>query len=130
MQAEKKIILFDGECNFCNSTVNFIILHDPSGLFRFASLNSEIGNKLLKEYSVEPTDSIVLIEQGKAYTHSTAILRILKNLKGLWKLLYVFILVPKPLRDFLYRAFAKNRYKLFGQSCMIPTPEIKERFLS
>ncbi len=130
MQAEKKIILFDGECNLCNSVVNFIILRDPRGIFRFASLSSEVGNKLLKEHLTKSIDSIILIEHGKVYTHSTAILRIFKNLKSIWKLLYVFILVPKPLRDFLYRVFAKNRYNIFGKGCIIPTPEIKKRFLN
>lgn len=128
----KRIVLFDGECNFCDASVQFIIKHDPKGLFQFASLQSEVGEKLLKEYRVpKNTDSIVLIEEDMYYTDSTAALKIAKNLSGLWKLFYAFIVFPKPIRTSVYRWVAKNRYKWFGkkQYCMLPTMEQRKRFL-
>lgn len=126
------IVLFDGVCNFCSGWVRFIIQRDTKKLFRFASLQSTIGDQLLQQHQLTTSlDSIVVIENGKAYTESTAILRILKNLPGLWRLLYVFVLLPKFIRDRFYKLFAKNRYRWFGkqESCMLPTPEIRERFL-
>lgn len=128
----KRIVLFDGECNFCDASVQFIIKHDPKGLFQFASLQSEVGEKLLKEYRVpKNTDSIVLIEEDMYYTDSTAALKIAKNLSGLWKLFYAFIVFPKPIRTSVYRWVAKNRYKWFGkkQYCTLPTMEQRKRFL-
>lgn len=125
-------VLFDGVCNFCNGWVRFIIERDPKQYFRFASLQSETASSLLRKHSIKVSlDSIVLLEGEKYYTESTAILRICKQLKGFWKGLYVLILVPKPIRDAVYRWFAKNRYRFFGrqESCMVPTPEIRERFL-
>jgi predicted DCC family thiol-disulfide oxidoreductase YuxK len=127
------IVLFDGVCNFCNGAVNFIIRNDRRGRFRFAPLQSEKGGRLRGEYSIPPeTDSLVLVDDGRAYTHSTAALRIAKGLGGVWQLAYAFILVPRPVRDWFYRTFAKNRYKWFGKKdlCMIPTPEVRERFLA
>ena len=128
------IILFDGVCNFCNNSVNFIIERDKENYFKFAPLQTEVANKLLDEYDIdkEKTDSVVLIENGKAYTYSTAALKIAKNLDGLWSLFYIFIIVPKPLRDFFYKLFAEYRYKLFGKkdACMLPTAEIREKFLT
>ncbi len=126
------IVLFDGVCNFCNGAVNFIVRHDRSGRFRFAPLQSEIGERLKREYSIPAdTDSLVLVEDGNAYTHSTGALKIAKGLGGIWQLAYAFINVPEPFRDWCYKTFAKNRYKWFGKKdvCMIPTPEIRERFL-
>ncbi|WP_044642661.1 thiol-disulfide oxidoreductase DCC family protein [Risungbinella massiliensis] len=127
------VILFDGVCNFCNQSVLFLIRHDSKGWFRFASLQSETARSLLqKEPHLLQVDSIVLIEQEKIYTESTAILRICKQMDGWWKILYPFIFIPKMIRDPLYRWFARNRYRFFGkkESCMIPTPEIRERFLN
>ncbi len=128
------IILFDGVCNFCNSWVNFTIRHDDRNFFQFAPLQSESAIELLKTYGVhnEETDSVVVIENGKAYTYSTAALRIAKGLGGIWSVAYVFTIVPKLVRDAVYKWIAKNRYKWFGEKdqCMIPTPEIKSRFLS
>lgn len=128
-----KIILFDGVCNFCSSSVNFIIKRDKNATFKFSSLQSETGQKLKNETNLpEDTDSIVLIENGKSYVKSTAALRISKEMDGLWKFLYVFIIIPKPLRDLAYNVLAKNRYKWFGQmdQCMVPSPEIRSRFLN
>lgn len=127
------IILFDGVCNFCNGSVNFIIERDQKSYFKFAPLQSETGQEMLDKYGIDKTetDSVILIEDEKAYTHSTAALKIARRLDGAWSLLYAFIAVPRPLRDFFYRVFARYRYKLFGRrdACMMPTPDIRARFL-
>jgi predicted DCC family thiol-disulfide oxidoreductase YuxK len=131
---QNAIILFDGVCNFCNGSVNFIIDRDPEGYFKFAPLQSEIGEKLLAEHKVDKsvTDSVVLIEDDKVYTHSTAALRVARKLSGAWSWFYGLTIVPKFIRDFAYRLFAKNRYRMFGkqEACMLPTPEIRSRFLA
>jgi len=128
------IILFDGVCNFCNGSVNFIIEHDPQKYFKFAPLQSEVGEKLLKEHGVDKieTDSVVLIEDEKVYTHTTAALRIARRLSGYWSWFYGFIVVPSVIRDIFYKIFAKYRYQMFGKqdACMLPTPEMRERFLA
>ncbi len=128
------IILFDGVCNFCNSWVNFTISRDHRQFFQFAPLQSEKAIELLEKHGVnkQDTDSVVVIEDGIAYTYSTAALRIAKGLGGIWSLAYAFIVVPKFIRDGIYKWIAKNRYKWFGEKdqCMIPTPEIRARFLS
>jgi len=129
----KHIILFDGVCNLCNSSVQFIIKRDKQSKFMFASLQSEFGQSQLVKFQLDTSDmdSFVFISEGKAFTKSTAGLKVLKNLGGLWKILYVFIIFPKPLRDWVYSLIAKNRYKLFGkkESCMVPSIELKNRFL-
>jgi predicted DCC family thiol-disulfide oxidoreductase YuxK len=131
---QNAIILFDGVCNFCNGSVNFIIDRDPEGYFKFAPLQSEIGEKLLAEHKVDKsvTDSVILIEDDKVYTHSSAALRVARKLSGAWSWFYGFVIVPKFIRDFAYRLFAKNRYRMFGkqEACMLPTPEIRSRFLA
>ena len=128
-----KIILFDGVCNLCNSSVNFIIDHDKDDVFKFASLQSESGQELLKMNNLETEnfDSIIFSDNGRIYTQSTAVLRIVKDFPGLWKILYAFIIVPPFIRNFLYDFIANNRYKWFGKkdSCRIPTPELKSKFL-
>ena len=130
---ETAIILFDGVCNFCNDSVNFIIERDAKNYFKFAPLQSEIAEKLMLEHGIdkETTDSIVLVESDQAFTHSTAALKIAKNLGGIWSGFYALIIVPKFIRDAFYKLFAKYRYRFFGKKdqCMIPTPEIRERFL-
>ncbi|MGQ0541022.1 MAG: thiol-disulfide oxidoreductase DCC family protein [Blastocatellia bacterium] len=127
------IVLFDGVCNFCNGSVNFIIEHDKAGFFTFAPLQSEIGEELLAKHGIDKTDtdSVILIEDDKAYTHSTAALRTARKLDGIWSWGFAFIAVPRPIRDFFYKLFAKHRYRLFGRrdTCMVPTPEIRARFL-
>jgi predicted DCC family thiol-disulfide oxidoreductase YuxK len=130
----KKIILFDGVCNLCNNSVNFIIERDKNDVFRFASLQSEIGKKLLLERGLNPLilDSIILIEPGVAYYRkSSAALEIVKHLSGGYSLLNYFSFLPESFRDGLYRMIANNRYKWFGKEeiCRIPTPELKEKFL-
>jgi len=130
---EDRIILFDGVCNFCNGAVNFVIKRDKKGLIKFAPLQTEHGKQLLEKYKLLQLDmqSFVFIEKGKAYLRSTAALKVCRHLNGLWPLCYGFIIVPRFIRDGLYNWIAKNRYKWFGQkdSCMIPSPSIRARFL-
>ncbi|MEZ5345080.1 MAG: thiol-disulfide oxidoreductase DCC family protein [Pyrinomonadaceae bacterium] len=130
---ENAIVLFDGVCNFCNDSVNFIIERDSKKYFRFAPLQSEIAEDLLEKYSIDKadTDSVIVIENDRAFTHSTAGLKIARKIDGAWKIFYILIIVPKFLRDACYKLFAKYRYRLFGKkdACMMPTPEIRERFL-
>lgn len=127
------IVLFDGVCNFCNASVNFVIERDKAGYFKFAPLQSEIGEELMAKHGIDTadTDSVIVVENDRAYTHSSGALRIAKQLDGIWSWSYVFIIVPKPIRDFAYKLFAKHRYRLFGRqdACMMPTPEIRARFL-
>jgi len=127
------IILFDGLCGFCDSCVDFVIRNDSRRIFKFVSLQSELGQKLLRHFSL-PTDSLdsaVLIENGSAYLFSTASLRIARRLRLGWSLFFILILVPKPWRDWAYRYFANHRYQWFGRSnsCRIPTPAIRDRFI-
>jgi len=128
------IVLFDGVCNFCNASVQAIIKRDPIGKFRFASLQSDFGQKVLEEHGLDQEDfhSMILLQNGKIYLRSTAALRISKGLTGAWSLFYPLILLPVSFRDFFYKLIARNRYYLFGkkESCMLPTPEIKSRFIS
>ncbi|MBN6186858.1 thiol-disulfide oxidoreductase DCC family protein [Aneurinibacillus sp. BA2021] len=127
-------LLFDGVCNLCNQAVLFIIKRDPEGSIRFASLQSDIGQELLKQHGLPAhgLDSIVLIEAGKAYTKSSAALRVARKLQQPWPLLYAFIWVPRPARDIVYSGIARNRYRWFGKrdQCMLPTPDIRKRFLN
>ncbi|KXH80755.1 thiol-disulfide oxidoreductase DCC family protein [Sporosarcina sp. HYO08] len=129
----KRIVLFDGDCNFCDASVQFIIKNDPSAHFLFSSLQSETGQKLIKQHQIpENVDSLVLIEDNKAYTKSSAALHIAKKLDGLWHLLFLFIFVPRKIRDYFYDYFAKNRYKWFGkkeEACALPSPEVRKRFI-
>ncbi|MEO7522862.1 MAG: thiol-disulfide oxidoreductase DCC family protein [Ferruginibacter sp.] len=128
------IILFDGICNLCNSSVQFVIKHDPGAMYKFASLQSEPGQKLLRQFNLATNDfnSFVLIQGSVAYTKSTAALKVAKQLKGAITLLYGFIIVPAFIRDAIYKFISRNRYKWFGKrdECMIPTPALKERFLN
>jgi predicted DCC family thiol-disulfide oxidoreductase YuxK len=130
----KRLVLFDGTCNFCNGAVLFIIDRDPHEQFVFAPLESELGQQLVRGRGLDPNlDSIVLVEGERLSTHSSAALRIAVRLGGLWPLLgYLGYLVPRFLRDLAYRGFAKRRYRWFGQSesCRIPTPDLRRRFLS
>lgn len=127
------IVLFDGVCNFCNGSVNFIIEHDKAGYFKFSPLQSEIGGELMAKHGIDKTetDSVILIEDEKAYTHSTAALRIAQKLDGIWSWTHALRIVPRAIRDFFYKTFAKHRYRLFGRqdACMMPTREIRARFL-
>ena len=128
-----KIILFDGVCNLCNGAINFIIKHDPKGVFKFASLQGETGQKLLAQHNIDPqeTDSIVLIDNDQVSVKSSAALRIAKNLNQGYPLLFGFMIIPTFIRNGVYDFIAANRYKWFGkkESCMLPTPELRSRFL-
>jgi len=131
---QQPLILFDGVCNFCNSAINFVIKKDKKALIQFAPLQSEKGRLYFRQYNLpaeEEMKSFVFIEDDKVYTRSTAALRVCRHLKGLWPLLFGFIIVPKFIRDGIYNFIAKNRYKWFGvrDQCMIPTPEVRKRFV-
>ena len=127
------ILLFDGVCNLCNSSVQFIIKRDPQSKFRFAALQSDFGIAALQKFGIPPgqMNSVILVMGERLYQKSDAVLEIVKNLSWLWPALYVFKLIPRFLRDWLYERVAGNRYRLFGkrEECMIPTPELKSRFV-
>ncbi|MER3443534.1 MAG: thiol-disulfide oxidoreductase DCC [Meiothermus sp.] len=129
------IVLFDGVCNLCNSTVRFIFERDPHGRFRFAAQQSEAGQALLRKHGLlergSLADSVVVLEGGRTYLESEAALHILCRLGGVWRLAYALRIVPKPLRDGVYRLVARHRYRIFGrrEQCMVPTPELRRRFL-
>ena len=132
-EVQNPVILFDGVCRLCNRTVKFIINRDPASKFRFAPLQSETGNNLISE--LKPLnvnlDSIILVENSLYYVKSTAVLKILRKLGSLWPLLYVFIIVPPVIRDYIYDIVARNRYKWFGKEerCMVPNADNEKRFL-
>lgn len=127
------VILFDGVCNLCNGFVNFVFDRDPTGVFTVGSLQSDSAKQYLEPFPKDPDalDTVVLIENGELYTRSTAALRILRRLDAPWPLLYAFIVVPRPLRDWVYNIIAANRYDWFGQrnQCRVPTPELQDRFI-
>ena len=127
------ILLFDGECNLCNATVAFVLARDPQEQFLFSSLQSPAGQSLLAHHHLPRTDfeTFVLLEGESVYTRSTAALRVAKRLHRGWSLFYALILVPRPIRDWGYRFVARNRYRWFGrrESCMLPSPALKHRFL-
>ena len=128
------ILLFDGVCQFCDRSVQFIIRHDQKGFIKFAALQSNKGQDLLRKHQLSTTDlnSVILIHGNQHFSKSTAVMEICRKLGGKWKLLAVLLkLTPKPLRDTIYDFIAKNRYKWFGQKdqCMIPSKEVRNRFL-
>ena len=127
------ILLFDGVCNLCAGSVQFIIRRDPHGNIRFAPLQSETGKLLLKSFNLPENElkSLVFIENGQAFTRSTGALRVSRYLSGAWPLLYTLIILPRPLRDFIYDFVGKNRYRWFGQKneCWLPTPQLRARFI-
>lgn len=133
MNKVNPVVLFDGVCNLCNSSINYIIDRDKSGYFKFAALQTDAGKQLLSQYNLPAQDykSIVLIQNNRVYSKSTAVLHICKRMSGLWPLFYGFIILPKFLRDPLYDVVAKNRYHWFGKldSCKIPTKELASRFI-
>lgn len=128
-----RVILFDGVCNLCNGLVQFIIDRDTDNIFSFGSLQSDGGQAILKSKNLplDDFDSFVFVRDNKVYVKSTGALEVLKDLGGMWKLLYAFIIIPRPIRDFIYGLIAKHRYSFFGkqESCMLPTPELQSRFL-
>jgi len=133
MATANPIVLFDGVCNLCNGSVQFIIRHDRQGRFRFASLQSPVGQDLQTRFGMDPgrLDSVLLVEGDRWYQESDAALRIARGMSGAWKALAVFRVIPRPIRDAVYRLIARNRYRWFGkqETCWLPTPELRGRFL-
>lgn len=130
---QNKILLFDGECNLCNSTVQFVIERDNKATIKFASLQSMAGKKIMEENKIPShyIDSIIYFENNQIYYKSTAALKLFRNLDGLWKLTYVFMIVPNYIRNVVYDFIAKNRRKWFGkaENCWVMTEDLKDRFL-
>jgi predicted DCC family thiol-disulfide oxidoreductase YuxK len=133
MEKGKKIILFDGVCNLCNRSVTYVIQRDKKDVFRFAALQEAAGQALIATHGIDTsqTDSVILVDGEKVYVKSTAALKIARHLGGGYPLLYGFMIVPNFIRNWVYDYIAKNRYKWYGkkESCMIPTPELKAKFL-
>jgi predicted DCC family thiol-disulfide oxidoreductase YuxK len=127
------LVIFDGLCNFCNYWVRFIIKRDKKATLKFTSLQGETAKTILPVFSINPEilSSVILIEDGKAYTESSAAIRICRHLDGGWKLMYGLIIIPKFLRNVVYNLIARNRYSWFGKKdqCMIPSAKDKDRFL-
>jgi predicted DCC family thiol-disulfide oxidoreductase YuxK len=127
------VILFDGVCNLCNGFVQFVIARDPAGRFRFGPLQSAAAQRLIATSQIgeHGPDSVVLVEDGRVWTRSTAALRVVRHLHRPWPIAYGFIVVPRPLRDWVYDTVARNRYRWFGRRdvCMVPTPDLRKRFL-
>jgi len=126
------VIFFDGICNLCNASVQFAIKRDSKKVFRYTALQGVFAQSVLPEYNIDLTkiNSILLLEDNRIYTKSSAALRVAKKLDGLWPLLYGLIIIPKFIRDWFYDIVAKNRYKWWGKQefCWVPTPELKSRF--
>jgi len=133
MEHANRLVLFDGVCNFCNFWIQFALKHDKKGKLKFGSLQGTTAQQILPQYNIDPAvlTSVIFIEDGIAYRESTAALKVCKYLDGGWKLLYVLIIIPAFLRDGLYKWIGQNRYKWFGkqESCMLPTPEQRARFV-
>lgn len=127
------VLLFDGVCNLCNASVQWVLLRDTRAQFYFAALQSEAGQQLLEKHGLanESFDTVVLVTENQIYLRSDAPLEVLWRLGGFWRLGYFFKIVPRPVRDAVYNFVARNRYRWFGQreSCMLPRPEWKSRFL-
>lgn len=133
--SESAVVLFDGVCNLCNASVQFILDRDPQARFRFASLQSDAAKRLLSTRGLAlpegDPESVMLVEGDRVYSHSDAALRIARGLRGVWKALVAFLIVPRFIRDAVYRFIARNRYRWFGRTeeCRIPTPALRARFL-
>ncbi len=129
----RQIIIFDGVCNFCNNSVNFIIARAPEGLFVFSPLQSAFSSALIEQYQAQNVgfDTFLLLKNEKLYYRTDAALEIAKDLQGHWYLFGVFRLVPRFVRDYFYKLLARNRYKLFGRKehCMVPTPDLRRRLI-
>jgi predicted DCC family thiol-disulfide oxidoreductase YuxK len=127
------LVLFDGVCSLCGGIVSFVIKRDPDARFRFAPLQSAPARQLIEKHALrsDGLDSVVVIVSGRGYTHSDAVLEIARHLPGAWPVLYALRIVPRPVRDFVYRRVANHRYAVFGKQteCLVPTPDIRQRFL-
>jgi predicted DCC family thiol-disulfide oxidoreductase YuxK len=128
--SESTILLFDGVCHFCHAAVHFIIRRDPEARVRFASMQSEVGKRLLKKAGLDPArlSTVVLYDHGRVYVKSDAVLRVCRKLNGLWPLLYGGIVIPRRIRDAFYDGVARNRYRWFGQTEQCRVPDRSERF--
>jgi predicted DCC family thiol-disulfide oxidoreductase YuxK len=133
LSQQQPVVLFDGVCNFCDATINFLIRHDSRARFRFAPLQEAAGQALLQQLGLNTStfDTFLLLEQGRVYQKSTAALRVLRQLPGAWPLLYGFAIVPVFLRDAVYGFIARNRYRWFGRkdACLIPDKSVRGRFV-
>ncbi|ARS40829.1 thiol-disulfide oxidoreductase [Sphingobacteriaceae bacterium GW460-11-11-14-LB5] len=131
---QQPIIFFDGVCNLCNASVQFVIAHDKKDQFKFTALQGDYAKEVLSKFNDDPQqlNTILLLQEGRLYTKSSAALRVAGKLNGLIPLLYVFLLVPKFIRDWFYDIIAKNRYQWWGrqESCWVPTPELKSKFIA
>jgi predicted DCC family thiol-disulfide oxidoreductase YuxK len=127
------LVLFDGVCNLCNGFVHFVIVRDSAGQFQFGALQSTSARRVLDLHEIpDPRpDTIVVVDGGRAFTRSTAVLRIARRLPFPWSLAYAFIAVPRPLRDGIYDLIARHRYRWFGRRdrCMLPAPGLRSRFI-
>jgi len=132
MMAQNPVIFFDGVCNLCSASVQFAIEHDKKDIFKFTALQGNYAKTILPKYNVDlnKIDSIIFVENDNLYTKSTAALKIARKMSGLWPMLYIFIVIPKSIRDWFYDIIAKNRYKWWGrqESCWVPTAELKQKF--
>jgi len=129
---KKQLILFDGVCQFCNSSVKFIVKRDSENAFLFASIQSPLGQALIEHYRLaDKSDTFALINEGGCFIMSDALLTVVSELDGLWPLLKVFKLVPKTIRDFAYSLFGRYRYKLFGKTdeCLLPSSDLRNKFV-
>lgn len=131
--SERHIVIFDGVCNVCNGAVNFIIRRDPHALFSFTPMQSEPGKRLTEKYdaTMVGVDTLLLIKNGRCYERTDAAIEIAGDLTGLWSMFRVIKILPRSFRDYFYKLFARNRYRLFGrrEECMIPSPEVSDRFI-
>lgn len=127
------MLLFDGVCNLCNASVQWILKRDRKGVFKFAALQSDTGQMLLRQFgfSEKNFDTVVLVTDGRIFTRSDAALEIVQRIGGVWSLLAVFKIIPRSIRDTIYDWVARNRYRWFGkkEECMLPRPEWRERFV-
>jgi predicted DCC family thiol-disulfide oxidoreductase YuxK len=133
VQSDDRVVLFDGVCNLCNGAVQFVVAHDPQARLRLTSIQSPPGQAILRWLGMptEQFDTMVFLERGRAYTKSSAALRIARHFPPPWSWLAIFLILPAGFRDWFYDRVAQNRYRWFGksESCMIPTPELRKRFL-
>jgi predicted DCC family thiol-disulfide oxidoreductase YuxK len=128
-----KVLLFDGVCNLCNAWVNWVIDHDKKNLFKFAALQSAFGQQRVKDLNLEAKylDTVILDDEGKVYTESDVALEVARHIGGVYTLAVALYIFPRFIRNFVYRIIARNRYRWFGkqESCRVPTPELKAKFL-
>ena len=127
------LVIFDGECSFCTKSVQFILRHESEPILRFTPLQSSTGSRLMHEFGLNPQDaeSFVLVSGGRVFMKSDAVVELAKYLHGGWRLLAICRIIPRPVRNWAYDVFARNRYRCFGRydQCMVPSDEIKDRFL-